>query len=71
MSLKSYTALKDLGLSDAIIEIASVRVVEEGYGIYSFFRSCTSMSTGAKKLTSHRCVVTCTRQVCDSQLFAS
>ena len=51
MSLKSYTGLKDLGLSDAIIEVASVRVVEEGYGSYSFFRSCTAKSTGAKKLT--------------------
>ena len=54
MSLKSYTALKDLGLlglSDATIKIASVRVVEEGYGIYFFFRSCTLQSTGAKKLT--------------------
>ena len=51
MSLKSYTARKDLGLSDAIIGIASVRVVEEGYGMYSFFRSCTAKSTGAQKLT--------------------
>ena len=68
MSLKSYTALKDLVLSDAIIEIAEW--LRKGMASTPSSGAAHRSPQGRRNLQSHRWVVTCTRQICDSQLSA-
>lgn len=58
MAKLSWDSLMELGLDARSLEIAAIRVIEEGFGIYLFHRRCTTVggriSISGRKVGVHR-----------------